>query len=353
MTNMSIEIAPTKDLLGQTLAGGAYAGLKFCSREDAVRNVLRSFNIDVGETGMYLRQLEHILAAPFMTEYAEVKFRSILPVSNEVPNGANSWTYRQTDEFGKAQLITDFSADFPSVDVQGVEKTNAIKSFGTSYHYSIQELRNSAFGGLPLETMRATAAHRVMDRLFDQLAAVGNTSMGFSTGFANAAGILTRTKGTQAVGTTWQDSNGNLQATPNEILDDVHGMCRKIFETTIGLHQANELLVGTKGYALLASKPQSPAFTDQSLMSYILRMSPWIKSIKHWAQLDTAGSGSKERILVHEKSPEVARVMIAQEFEQFPPLPVNLSFKVLCHARFAGVAVFKPAAICYMDGTEP
>lgn len=345
--------AQTQDAVALQLGGGSYSGLKLCSREDAVKNVLRSFNIDTGETAMYLRQLEHILAAPFMTEYAGIKFRDILPISNEVPNGANSWTYRQVDEFGKASLITDFSADFPSVDIQGAEKTNAIKSFGTSYHYSVQELRNAAFGGLPLETMRASAARRVMERLFDQLAAVGNSAFGFSTGFANAASILSVTKGSQATGTTWADSSGGMLATPNEVLEDINKMCSKIFTTTLGVHQANELLVGTKGFAFLASKPQSPSFTDQSIMTYILRMSPWIKSIKHWAQLDTAGSGSVERIIVHEKSPDVARVMIAQEFEQFPPLPVNLSFKVLCHARFAGVAVFKPSAICYMDGTQP
>ena len=88
-------------------------------------------------------------------------------------------------------------------------------------------------------------------------------------------------------------------------------------------------------------------------MSYILRMSPWIKSIKHWAQLDTAGSGSKERIVAMETGPDIARVMIPQEFEQFPPLPVNLSFKILCHMRYAGVAIFRPSAICYVDGTQP
>lgn len=88
-------------------------------------------------------------------------------------------------------------------------------------------------------------------------------------------------------------------------------------------------------------------------MSYILRMSPWIKQIQHWPQLDAAGAGSKERIMVFEKNPNVARVMIPQEFEQFPPLPINLAFKILCHVRYGGVAVFRPKAIAYMDGTQP
>lgn len=330
-----------------------FSGLRTVPRKDAIANCLRAMNFDTGETGMFLRGLEHILAAPFMTEYADIKFRQILPVSNEVPNGATSWTYRQFDEFGTAGLITDMSADFPSVDVQGVEATNSIKSFGTSYHYSVQELRQAAQGQLPLDTMRAATARRVMERLFDSLVAVGNSAYGFSTGYVNNANILSLTKGTQAVGTTWQDSSGNLDATPNEILKDVHGMCEKIFTTTKGLHAPSEMLLGTKGYALLAGRPQSPSFTDQSIMSYILRMSPWIKSIKHWPQLDTASATGKERIIVHAKGPDIARVMMAQEFEQFPPLPVNLSFKVLCHARYAGVAVFKPSAVCYMDGTEP
>lgn len=225
-------------------------------REDAVANCLRNFNVDAGETAVFLRQLEHIMATPFMTEYADIKFRSILPVSNEIPNGATEWTYRQFDEFGKAALITDMSADFPQVTVEGAELTNKIFSYGTSYQYSIQEMRQveqanrSGLGALPLDTMRAGAARRVMERLLDKLAAVGDAKMGFSTGFVNASGILTNTKTPQQIGTTWQDSNGVMQASPGEILEDVHVLCRNIFETTKGLHAPNVLLVGTKGFSL-------------------------------------------------------------------------------------------------------
>lgn len=180
-----------------------------------------------------------------MTEYADIKFRQILPVSNEINNGATEWTYRQYDESGRAGLITDMSADFPTVDIKGAELTSKIKSFGTSYHYSVQDLRASQFAGsnqgpsVPIETMRAQAARRVMERLLDKLVAVGDSKLGFSTGLVNDSNILSFTKMAQSIGTTWQDSNGVMLASPNEILADIHGACQKIFETTKGLHAAN------------------------------------------------------------------------------------------------------------------
>lgn len=175
-----------------------------------------------------------------MTEYPEVRFRSILPVSNEISEGATEWTYRQFDEFGRAGLITDMSADFPRVDVQGAEKTNKILSYGTSYHYSIQEVRQSAFGGLPLETMRAQTARRVMERMFDKLVAKGDVKLGFSTGFVNDANLLSFTKVAQQVGTTWQSATGEQLATPSEVLADIHGMVQKVFETTKTMHTPTE-----------------------------------------------------------------------------------------------------------------
>lgn len=129
----------------------AFSGLKTVSVEEAVKRGLHNMNYrsDAGEGIFFARQLEQVLAQTFMTEYPEVKFRSFIPVSNEVANGAATYTWRMFDEAGKADLITDMSANFPSVDVEGAEVNNPIKSFGTSYHFSIQDLRNAAYGNVP------------------------------------------------------------------------------------------------------------------------------------------------------------------------------------------------------------
>ena len=37
-------------------------------------------------------------------------------------------------------------------------------------------------------------------------------------------------------------------------------------------------------------------------------------------------------------------------FEQFPPQPRNMEFVINCHAKFAGVSIYYPKAVCYLDG---
>lgn len=337
----------------------AFAGLRRLDTNVIVGRALENmgFRADTGETAIFGRQLEQILSEVYMTEYADIKFRRLLPVSGEISNAVPIYTYRQFDEFGQVTPIVDSAAadNVPLVDVQGVEITNSCKSFAVGFQYTIQELRAAAYvggvaGGVGIDNMRAQTARRVMERHFDTLAAVGG--FGFN-GIANASNIIAVTKGTQKTGTTWQDASGNLLARPEEILADVHGMCRSVFDTTNGAHEVNTLVLDTKGYSLMASKPQSPAFTDQSLMSYILRMSPWIKNIEFWPQLNTAGAGSKARILAYKKDPSVLKCQIPQEFEMFPAQARGMGFSVTCHARWGGVCVYKPKAIAYMDGTEP
>ncbi len=361
MDNVENFIFDMKDSLASQYSSSWDPGPMRVSYEEAILNCLKAFNLklpndgrtDSGETGVFLRQLEYIMQQPLMKEYGDIKFRSMLPVDHQVPNGATQWTWRQYDEKGELRLITDPSADFSMVDVQGEEKQNPIKSYGIGYSVSVQDARQSMFAGVPLESMRAMAARRITERALDKLVCTGSAKLGFSTGFANDSSITAVTKNAQQSGTTWFDSNGGSLADPKEILDDVHGLSKKIFTDTLGRYTGSRLAVGTKTYAFLASKPQSPTFTDASVMTYILRMSPWIKEIVYWPRLDTAGANSKERMLCWDPSPDVARVMIPQEFEQFPPLPVNMAFKILCHVRYGGVAIYRPKAIAYMDGISP
>lgn len=255
--------------------------------------------------------------------------------------------------------------------MKGEETEQKIKSFGTSYHYSVQELRNNDFGRRSslassalgsVDVMRSAVARRVIERLVDKMAAVGEARYGFSSGLANNSNVSTFTLSTKVgnpasggtpLGTEWFDANGKMLATPAEILGDVNGMAKKIFVDTKQLYAPDTLVVGTQTFAALAGTPQSPNFTSESVMSYILRMSPWIKSIKPWNRLDTAGTSSKERMICMKAGKDIARVMIPVEFEQFAPLQQNLAFRVLCHMRYAGVAVFRPKAMLYADGAAP
>lgn len=305
---------------------------------------------DANETATFTRQLEHIFKKTYDVQYPEYKGRSLVPVNTEVPAGAESHTYRQMDWRGEAAIVRDPSDDFPNVDVLGAEFTQKIVSLGDSYRYSVQDLRNAAMAGIQLDAMRAAAARRAMETKLDALICTGNTAAGLY-GFANHPNIQDL-----SVGGSDPIPNGdwlNSSTTVADILADINWMQNKIFSATKGIYMPDTLVLGTKTFAKLSTEAQSPTFTEQSILKYVLSQSPWLRSIEFWPRLDTADTGgTKERIMMYARNPEVAQAFIPQEFEQLAPQARNMAFVVPCHMRFGGVVVRYPLAVAFADGAE-
>lgn len=301
--------------------------------------------IDANETAVFARQLEHIMARTFDIELVDTKARSLFPVNTEVPTGAESHTYSQFEGFGKAKIIHNYATDFPSAEIRGKQFTGGVKGIGSSYQYTVQDLRAASMAGLDLAGRKANAARRAIEEELEEIAAVGNADYNLG-GFTNAPDIASVTKGTQTSGTTW------AMATPLEVLEDVQNLCKAVFTASKGKRQADTLLVGTAGYAKLAYT-RLDTFSNQTLLTYVLANVPGLKSIEHWARLDTASGSSKERIMAYVRDPDVVELFIPQEFEQFAPQLVGMAFKVNCHMRTGGVAVRQPKLVTYMDGTQP
>jgi len=327
-------------------AGGTF-GNKRLPTSEVMAHCLKGmgYRADANETTTFSRELEYIMARTFDIKYPDVKFRSVLPVMSEPGNAAESYTYSQFDEFGKGAIVSNFAEDFPNVEVQGKQFSKLIKSLGASYSYTIQDLRVSSMTGRRLDVKKAEAARHILERLCDQLAAVGDTNSGL-TGFTNHSNIVSVTKGTQASGTTW------TTATPDEIVADVINMLQTSFNGTKGTFIPDTLLVGTANYSLLSTK-RLDQYNQTTIGQYLLSTIPWLKAIQYWPRLDTAGASSKELIMAFPRSNDVVEVVIPQEFEQFPPQSRGLAFVVPCHMRFGGVSVRYPKAVTYMNGTQP
>src|SRR5574338_70360 len=298
--------------------------------------------VDANETVLATRQLTQIMARPFMARYPEIKWRQILPINTEFSNGARAHTYMLFDEQAQAHIISDMGGEFPNAEVNATETVGKFFSIGSSYGYSVQDLRSAQYAGVALDIRKGVVARRLSERKVDALACVGQTSLGL-TGLANDANIPATTKGTQASGTTW------ATATPDEIVTDFNLQYSTVFTGSKGAHEPNTALVGTAGWAKITTT-RMDSFNNQTIYDYLLKTMPWLKRIAYWPRLDTAGAGSKERIMVGELSPDNAQAIVWQDFEQFPPQLRNLMTVILCHFRWGGVSVRYPKAFTYMDG---
>lgn len=302
--------------------------------------------IDANETAMFARSLEHIFAELYEVEYPDLKARALIPVKAAHP-GAESHTFREVEKFGQAKIVHNYSTDFPSAEVQGREFTQGIRSIGSSYQYSIQDMRAASLSGFPLEAQKAIAAREVIEFLLDDLALNGDANTGLKGWNSLAGSFNPVTKGTQVSGTTW------LTATPDEILKDVRDLFKSVPENTKQKHRANTLVLDSASYNHIAFTERGGAASgsSQTLLTYIQANVPDLKSVEVWTKLDHAGATNKSRIFAYDRSPRVIYQVIPQDFEQFPPQARGLAFVVNCHLRWGGVVSPYPKAVSYMDGT--
>lgn len=331
----------------------AYSGLKFDVKQAVIRQ-LGNLGVreDANESIMFARELEHVFAKTYDVQYPGLKARQLIPVNMEVPAGADSFTYQQYDYVGESKEIDDYATDFPTVEIKGAEFNAKVISLGNSYQYTTQDLRAAAMARKPLDAMKASAARRVMENKVEKIAARGSAARGL-TGLLNAPNVPTLTLPTGGwatlIGTPTDANLSLLQA-------DVSYMRNQIkLNTKTVWADGFTLLVDTTTKSWLETTPQGASFKDQSIETFLLRTVKGLTAIEEWLGCD-AGNGTEggdgangPRLCMYPKNPDVLQLIVAQEFEQFPPQLLGMAFKIFCHMRLGPVQVRYPKAMAYAD----
>lgn len=343
---------------------------------------------DSAGTAFTLRALTEIMSRTFDVKYPDLKARAIFPIDTSVDPGAEGFVWQQFDRVNKAALIVDYAADLPASEVVVKEGMGRCFSLGTSYNYSMQDLRKARMAGAPLETRKALAARRAMEEAFDQIAWFGvqtipggirspiiNTPASVNTldplaayGFTNfpnltreVAGIITTGSNPGGTAAAWNTgivgtSDTTAQTSVRAILADLNNLALRVVQGSNGVHQPDTLIFPLSSWSSLATIARSVTFTDDTLLQYIQKSSPFIKNIFWSPMLETAGFKIDgltpgPRIMICERNPENFQLVVPMEFEQLPPQIVNFMYKVPCHQRVGGIRVSYPKAIAALDGT--
>lgn len=232
-------------------------------------------SFDARQVAFLEKQLEHIQSQTYDIQYPALKARLFIPVSNDIPNGAASFSYQSWDQFGRAELISSYGDDFKRVGVGVKEFVGTIKSVGASYAYSIEDLRRSAFSGANLDSRLARAARNAIEFELDHLAAFGHKESQL-LGFLNNPHVPVK-KAAPWFGQSPKDSR--------KIMDDLASLVSDIIDRTEEVHAPDTLLMPTKHYAYLAQTPVNP-HSETTILKSFLANNPYIKGIDSWKKLD-------------------------------------------------------------------
>jgi hypothetical protein len=325
---------------------------------------------DAATTAFFLRDLTEVMGRTFDVKYPDLKARQILPVFTGVDPGAEGYVWRQYDRVGAAKVIDSYGADLPESEVVAAEFQSRCLSIGTSYSYSIQDLRKARMAGIPLETRKALAARRSMEQALEQIAFYGLAQIPGATssqamqfvpasqstsdpmamyGFTNFPGLLVPTHTLN----TWTSSATAIA----NIVSDFNGAFLTIINNSFGVHTPDTVVFPLSTWASLASTARSITFTEDTVLQYLMKENPWLKNVYWSLMLETAGlkqDGATvgTRVMFCERNEENFQLVIPQEFEQLPPQMVNLMFKIPCHMRVGGIRVSYPKSCLGLDGTN-
>jgi hypothetical protein len=300
--------------------------------------------LDANEGAFFKRELEHIKQKSYDAKYKELKGLTLIPISAEANIGATEITWRKFFGIGFAKIISDYANDFPRVDTYGEEATVKIKGIGSSYGYSIKEIRQSIYSGKRLDQRRANFARRANDEEINAIAISGDTASGLN-GLINYPGITGATILADGTGAakTWASK------TPDQIIRDVNTLLNAVVVTTNARELPDTLLLPLTQYNDIATRRVS-SVSDTTVMEYILRTSPYLKKIDWLIELAGAGALGVDRALVYCKDEDHLTLEIPQPFEQFDPQMRGMEYNIPCHSETAGVIVYYPLSIAYGDG---
>jgi hypothetical protein len=301
-----------------------------------------AMNLDANESIFFKRQLEHIMSKTFDVKYAVLKAMTLVPITTEVGPAATEITYRSWDKVGMAKMIADYATDFPSVDVFATEQTIKVKGMGASYRYSIEEIRRAQMAGVPLESKRASMAREAIERKHNEIILNGDTATGLR-GFLNTSGYTQYVVPNGAGGTQpWTNK------TSDEILADLNGITNCIVTATAGVEQPDTLLLPLSRYQLVSQKRLSNE-SEETVLSYFLRVNPYIKRVEWLNELETAGAGSTKMMMAYKNDSDHLVYHMPLPFEQYEADKKGMEYQIPCYSKTAGVVVYYPASCSYAN----
>lgn len=300
---------------------------------------MSEFRMD--DAGLFLeRQLEFIRPQVFETQYADIKYASVLPVTSEAGPGAQTFTYRIMNSTGEFKLIADAADDLPRADVSQIEKSINIRSFGGSFGYTVQELRAAQMANVALEQRRATAVRRAYEEKVENVAFFGESAVGLSGFFNNAT-----------VDVVAADKWFTSTTTAQEMLELLNYGVTAIINASKMKEQPDTILMAWEDYREISTRRNSDS-SDVTVLEYFLRTNPYIRNIEPINQLDADNSVlNTNRMVVYKRDPEKLQLHIPQPLELFPPQQRGLEFIVPAHARVGGVAIYYPKSVIYVQAS--
>lgn len=305
-------------------------------------------HLDSGESIFFTRELETIRAKTYDIKYDDnFKMLATLPISMEGDPLDIDITHRSYGRVGIAKMGGgDYATDFPSVDIFATETTVKVYPVQASYRYNKDEIARAAKLNRPLESLRAAAARKAIEKKLNDVAMNGDTVTG-AVGFFGLSGTSTYTVPVGAASSTiWSTK------TSDEILKDLFGISNAIIQSTKGIEIPDTIALPLSSYQLIEQKRLADE-TEKTVLQYFLDTSKNITNVIWFNELETimpSGYTSTKGMFCWKNDAEHLVFDLPQPFTQEEVMRDGLAYVIPARAKTAGVTCFYPLAIAKAYG---
>jgi hypothetical protein len=297
-------------------------------------------------------ELRYVLQRAYEKKYPEYHYARTIPVSFEVPEGAETFKYDLWDRVGDFDLVSDGGDDLATSDVKRGEVVQSVRQFGGGFRYTTDEIRKAQFAKQPLEQMKANAARAAYEERCHKTALFGRAGTGMKGFYNHNAVDRLVVTGTATDGWFDAPSITGLQMVQLLLLGVNYQR-----ETTKMIETPNTIQLAFSDYQKIATTPIGTA-SDTTALEYFRRVcmnadgTQMITNIEAINELDPAnsfGNLSAKRMVIYRRDPEKVKFQISMSLKFLPPQAKNLAFLVPAEAKIAGVQLTYPKSVTYVD----
>lgn len=306
-------------------------------------------NDATGLNAFFGNQLEMIRPQLYEKKYPALKARANVPIKNDIHPGAMQITERGVDEVGEADFVTDLGDDANFVEVvKDQEDTYYMRMIALKYGWTLQEARNSQFAGMNLDTRKAFACRRGIERFIDK-----NLLLGGSTGGRTLFGLYTLSGAVAPLAFTGDLVGDFKDQSSEDLYRNLMLAAAYTRDQTKGIEDIDTWHLCDTLKTYLMTRRMGDA-NSASVYDYFLKSASHIKNVETSYYLEPSGGhggSTAARFAFYRKDPEVFEGLV-NEFEQLPPEYKGMRVETTCLARVGGVKVRLPKAITYFDVTH-
>lgn len=297
------------------------------------------YSADSSETMVFARQLETIKSRVYEKKYAELKGRSLVPVSYEGGGNSEYITFRVWDQFAIAKVVADYATDFPLVTTSAVEYTAKYFDIGNAYQVSMRDLERAAKAGVDITSKYGMMARRGIELGIDDIVAKGVPQIK-TYGLVNNPNVSLLSL-----------PNGNWgSATGQQMLDDLNYLVTNTQVSTLDIWKIDHIVMTIAAFRKISTTLLNSANASNiTVLQAFQTQNPGI-TVETWTRLNGANAdGVNGRLVAYKKDPEVLEFEMGQDFRIYPPEQRGLTLTYACLATAAGVLIHHPAGVTYCD----